>query len=84
MTVRLNEEKSIFGIFARYDWNDPTYFIGAFKSRDEANKKVEEQYQWDQNNENDRDWNPYFIKELPLNNLAYQRKDVFGMELNYE
>lgn len=72
---------SLFCIFARYEWNEPTYFIGAFKDEKTTKHKMEKQYQWDMNNDNSIGWNPYFIKKLSVDTLPYERDD-FGIKLD--
>ena len=73
----------VFGIFVKYDWNGPTYAVGIFLTREQAEEKMDSQFDWDVEN-GFGDAFMYFITKIPLGTISCEREDTSHVELGGE
>ena len=64
---------SLFGVFVQ-DSEEPVELVGIFKTKEEAEIKSDQQYEWDVENGYDyHDVNMYFVLEVPYGTSSFER-----------
>jgi len=66
---------SLYGIFIRYDWSDPTYLVGLFPTEQVAKEKLKAQRKYDEDNDTGEPEEMYYILKVPFDGKASFERD---------